>query len=69
MGLAVFSTALILIPQVHASFGKLLGGVLGTILMGIGSYAVCAYLIKSPEVHDLAKMIGRHTTPHEQGSK
>lgn len=69
MGLAVFSTAILLIPQEHAGFGKLLSGVLGTILVGIASYAVCTFLIKSPEVHELAKMIGKHTTPQDQGSK
>ncbi len=63
MGLAVFFMAMILIPQGHAGFGKLFGAVLGTILVGIASYAVCAFLVKSPEVYDLAKMIGGHTSP------
>ena len=69
MGLAVFSAAMIFIPQGHASFVKLLSGVLGSILIGIGSYAGCAFLVKSPEVYDLTKMIGRRTASQEQGSK
>jgi putative peptidoglycan lipid II flippase len=69
MGLAVFAAAMVLIPQSHASFVRLLCGVFGTILVGIGSYAGCAFLAKCPEVHDLAKMIGGPTSSHEQGSK
>jgi hypothetical protein len=63
MGLAVFFMAMIVVPQEHAGFGKLLSGVLTTILVGIASYSVCAFLVKSPEIHDLSKMIGGHTTP------
>jgi putative peptidoglycan lipid II flippase len=69
MGLAVFAATMILIPQSHASFVRLLCGVFGTILVGIGSYTGCAFLAKCPEVHDLAKMIGGPTSSHEQGSK
>ena len=69
MGLAAFFTAMIFVPQGHASFGKLLSGVLGTILVGIACYTVCAFLVKSPEVYDLAKMLGRRATSQGQGLK
>jgi hypothetical protein len=69
MGLAVFAASMILIPQGHASFVKVLCSVLGTILVGIGFYAGSAFLVKCPEVSDLIKMIGLRATSQKQGSK
>ncbi len=68
MGLAVFFGAVMLIPRGNASFVKLLCGLIGTILVGIGSYAACAFLVKSPEISDLTKMIGGRTSSQEKGS-
>jgi putative peptidoglycan lipid II flippase len=69
MGVAVFIAAMIFIPQGHTAFGYQLFALLGTIFIGIGSYAGCAYLAKCPEVHDLIKMIGAPTKPQKQASK
>jgi hypothetical protein len=69
MGLAVFAADMMFIPQGHATFIKLLCGLLGTILVGIGSYAGCAFLAKCPEVYDLTKMMGGRTASQKQGSK
>ena len=69
MGIAVFAAALIFIPQAHAGFVHQLFGLLGTIFIGIGSYAGCSYLAKCPEAYDLIKMIGARTKPQEQVSK
>ena len=69
MGLAVFATAMILIPRGPASFMMLLGGLSGTILAGIGSYAGCAFLAKCPEIYDLTNMVGRKRTTQKQESK
>jgi len=66
MGLAVFTAALMLIPQGHASFVNLLCSVLGTVLIGIGFYAGSAFLVKCPEVFDLMKMIGGRTAFQEK---
>lgn len=68
MGLAVFFGAMMLIPRGNASFLKLLCGLIGTILVGIGSYAACAFLVRSPEISDLTKMIGKRTSSQEKGS-
>jgi putative peptidoglycan lipid II flippase len=69
MGLTVMATAALIIPQEPVSFIKLLGGVLGTIIVGIGSYAGCAFIARCPEMHDLTKMINRRTKSPQQGSE
>ena len=69
MGVTVFVAAIIFIPQDHTGFGHQLLALLGTIIVGIGSYAGCTYMAKCPEAYDLIKMIGARTKSQEQGSK
>ena len=59
MGLAVYAAAALLIPNSHAGFVRLLCSVIGTILVGIGSYAGCAFLVKCDEISGLTRMIDR----------
>jgi len=61
MGIAVFLTGTIAIPQAQLTFGKLLMGVCVSILIGIGSYMGCAMLVKCPEARDLIKMFHDRT--------
>jgi len=69
MGLAVFATASLLIPQGQVTFIKLLCGVLATIIVGIVSYTGCALIARCPEMQDLTQMIGGRTKLQKQGSK
>ena len=69
MGLAVFAAAMVFIPQGQASFVKLLCSVLVTILVGIACYAGSAFLVKCPEISDLAKVMGWRTVSQKQGLK
>jgi len=69
MGLVVFAVAMVLIPQGNANFVKHLCGVSGTIVVGVASYAGCAFLIKCPEVIGLTKMIRGRTVSKEKESK
>jgi putative peptidoglycan lipid II flippase len=59
MGLFVYAVATLLVPDNHASFVRLLCGVIGTILVGVGSYAGCAFLVNCNEISGLTRMIGR----------
>jgi putative peptidoglycan lipid II flippase len=62
MGLAVYAAATLLIPDSQAGFVRLLCSIVGTILVGIGSYAGCAFLLKCAEISGLIRMVARRRT-------
>jgi peptidoglycan biosynthesis protein MviN/MurJ (putative lipid II flippase) len=53
MGIVVWGVALVMLPDKTDSLPSLLGGVIGSILVGLFTYGVCSYVLKSPELHSV----------------
>ena len=53
MGVAVWITALILIPADGAAFIQMLGGLLACVVTGLVVFGMCSYGFKSPELANM----------------
>jgi len=56
MGIAVVATGRWVLPANTATFQQLLKGVSISIIVGIGTYAGCAFMLKCTEIHELIHM-------------
>ncbi len=69
MGMVVIAAGPWLLPTGPVTFRQLLFGVSISILLGIGTYTVCAFLVKCPEIHELIHMLqSRRISNEEQAS-
>ena len=53
MGIVVMVTARLMLPAGAATFQQLFMGVILSVVLGVGTYAGCAFLVKCPETHEL----------------
>lgn len=53
MGIVVWKVSLVMLPDKNGSLPALLGGVIGSIVIGLLIYGVGSFVIKSPELHSV----------------
>ena len=69
MGIVVHMAVVFLVPEADTTLPELMGGVVGSIIIGIFVYGAASYVIKSPELSrvlmEASKGIGKKWPKHK----
>lgn len=69
MGVVVMATARLMLPAGGATFHQLFMGVILSVVLGVGTYTACAFLVKCPETRELIHILkGRRALDGEHRS-